>query len=412
MRTLFTLSAFALVLGIGSGYAAPSPTPSPEPTALPILHPDVLRRFEPIGKPVDHTSVKDQGNVGFCWSYSSTGRIESEFLRKTGKALDLSEEYIGFFHIYDQILAFAPTYFTTFEKKPGKSGFGAGLIIYFFFHPGEGAPDLTLANTLIDKYGIVPESAFNYKIHGGFFQKSVEGRVRRFINQVLRDPVRNREFRETNVDGTLSSRPNPGKILTALAKIYTLESEFDAKPAPGALCNSCRLLNAIQGFTFAGTTYTPKSFAKNYLGFKASDYEQITVTEKNQAEVLTRLGAALDAGQPAEIGITLFNGYDVAHKTSGVFAPESCGKTAVCEAAGGHALLVVNRTMDPRTRALNGIVVRNSWGTEFGRDADGDRSATKGYDIVTIDYLNELFSKAKVEANESREWSLLLKKTP
>ncbi len=403
MALLFSLAL--ATLGASSAIAVPSPTP----TSAPIIHPDLDRKFEAAGKPVEHTSVKDQGRVGFCWSYSTTARIEAEYLKKTGITLDLSEEFIGFYHIYDQILALAPTYFTTMERKPGKSGFGTDLLIYFFFHPGEGAPDLTLANALIEKYGIVPESAFSYKITGGFLQRGVEGRVRRFINQILRDPVKNREYRELNKDGSVSSRPVPAKILAELAKIYTLESEFDPAPKPGEVCRSCELMAAIQGFDFGGAHYTPKTFAKNLLGFSAANYEQIKVTPKNQAEAYARLQASLENGDAAEIGLTLFNGYHEAHLGNAVFSPETCGATTPCEVAGGHALLIVNRTIDPATRRTNGIVVKNSWGTKTGRDANGEFSASKGYDIITPDYLTEYY-KMKLDPGQTPEWDLLVRK--
>jgi aminopeptidase C len=411
----FTVRAFqafsVLALSCGFASAGVAAVPSPVPSSAPIIHPNLDRKFEPARKPVAHTSVKDQGNVGFCWSYSTVARIESDFLKRTGESVDLSEEFIGFYSLYEQILSAAPTYFTTMERQPGKTNIGADLLIYFFFHPGEGAPDLKLANTLVEKYGVVPESAFSYKIKVGFLQRGVEGRVRRFINHILREPTKNAEYRKVDRDGKLTAEPNPEKILIELAKIYTLESEFDLPPAAGAPCRSCELLKAIQGFDYAGNHFTPKSFAKDYLKFTATDYEEIIVTAKNQASALARLQFSIDAGNAAEIGLTLFNGFREAHLGDGVFSPETCGATEQCVSAGGHALLVVNRTIDPRTSKPNGFVVKNSWGTKTGRDANGEKSENAGYDIITPDYLAELF-KAKVDSDTDREWYILLKKNP
>lgn len=41
------------------------------------------------------TSIKDQNRSGTCWAYSTLSFFESEILKKTGKAYDLSEMFIA-----------------------------------------------------------------------------------------------------------------------------------------------------------------------------------------------------------------------------------------------------------------------------------------------------------------------------
>jgi C1A family cysteine protease len=41
------------------------------------------------------TPVKNQNRSGTCWDYATTGIVEAELLRKTGKVYDLSEMFIA-----------------------------------------------------------------------------------------------------------------------------------------------------------------------------------------------------------------------------------------------------------------------------------------------------------------------------
>ncbi len=45
-------------------------------------------------KNIEATEVKNQGNTGTCWCFSTSSFVESEILRKTGKKIDLSEMFV------------------------------------------------------------------------------------------------------------------------------------------------------------------------------------------------------------------------------------------------------------------------------------------------------------------------------
>ncbi len=363
-----------------------------------------------ISDPVTHSEIRDQGKTGFCWAYSTTAMLEAELLRERGIRTDLSEEYIGFFHIYEQLLKMAPQFFTM-EKaapegqdspRPGRDLLN-GALVTFFFHPAEGAPDLNLGMDLIEKYGIVPESAFAFKSAKGFFASRIEGRVRRFINQTLRDPVKNKAFRKRKADGTYTTEPLARPMLEALARVYT--NELDPS-TPGKLAKT--LLDVYRsGFAHDGITHDPKTFARDYLGFKRSDYQLLEVTPENEAERFALLRESLAQDRPVQLAFVLYADYSTAAKTTGILQNTLCEGKA-CPPAGGHAVLIVNEALSASTKRLDGFVIQNSWGA-FGLDARGKTDGEKGFQIVTLDYLRRIYTLEKAQP-QHRNWSFLLKR--
>jgi hypothetical protein len=380
----------------------PTPTPSPTPTPKPIINPTIIRNFSP-GNAVEHTSVKDQGQVGFCWSYSGMGLIESEHLKRTGETLDLSEEYIGFMYIYEQVLANAPEYFARANKTVNASAYKKGwkrfkhktktkignlvqgLIVNFLFGVSEGAPNLDLIMSLSKKYGVVPESAFNYKIQGADAEQSVSKRIMNFVNTILRDPEKNKEYRKQAVDGSYTNEPIPEKIYEALAKAYTLEDQG----RKAGTCNSCKLIDIQKGFTFDRSTYTAKTFLDNYIKFNTDNYVQINVSETNFADTMEKVRRSINDGEAVQFGMFLMSGFREAVKGNGILMPENCGTYNHCKVEGGHAILAVNSTTDEKGK-LNGIIIKNSWGP-FGLDEIGKKQGPLGYQIITLDYFQLAF---------------------
>lgn len=93
-----------------------------------------------ITKEVKTTSVKDQGNTGTCWDFSTLSFLESELLKSTGKEYDLSEMYV------------------VRNSYPDKAGYYVRLHGNKSFSQGGQGHD---AINAIKKYGIVPEEVYS-----------------------------------------------------------------------------------------------------------------------------------------------------------------------------------------------------------------------------------------------------------
>ena len=89
---------------------------------------------------IEASAVKNQGNTGTCWSFSTSSFIESEIYRNTGKMMDISEMF---------------TVRNTYPQKAWNYVMRQGKIQ---FSEGGLAHDVINA---VKKYGLVPESAYS-----------------------------------------------------------------------------------------------------------------------------------------------------------------------------------------------------------------------------------------------------------
>jgi len=160
-----------------------------------------------------------QGNTGTCWCFSTTSFYESEIQRITGKKINLSELY--------------PVYFEYIEKAReyintrGKS------------HLGEGS-ETNAVQRMMKIYGIVPIEAYEgkpsdqpYHNHEKMFSE---------INTYLRN------CKETNFWNEQA----------IIANIKSILNYYMGTPP--------------NSFTYAGRTYTPKSFLKDVTKLEPNDY--------------------------------------------------------------------------------------------------------------------------------------------
>ena len=170
------------------------------------------------------TSVKDQNRTGTCWSFAALAMLESELLRLMKPETDLSEMFI----VYQAYIEKAEKY----VRMHGNTNFGGGGT----FH------DVT---DMIRKYGIVPEVVYKGLNYGE--EKHVHGELDGLLKE--------------EVDAVIK---NPNRKLSPVWKetiVSTLKSYLGEIP---------------EKFDYQGKSYSPQSFARDFVGLNMDDYIEIT----------------------------------------------------------------------------------------------------------------------------------------
>ena len=174
-------------------------------------------------KDIPITSVKDQNRTGTCWSFSGIAFIESEMIRIGKPEVDLSEMFIVWNTYNEKAIKMV--------RMHGNLNFSAGGA----FH------DVT---EVINKYGIVPESVYTGLNYGE--EKHVHGEMDDMLNKQVTSVIenKNRKLSDSWID-----------VVNSTLNLYL--GEIPEK------------------FTYEGKEYSPKSFAKDYVGLNMDDYVEI-----------------------------------------------------------------------------------------------------------------------------------------
>ena len=170
------------------------------------------------------TSVKNQYRSGTCWSFSGLSFLESEMIRLGKPELDLSEMYVVW-HTYSEKAK-------KHVRVHGNLNFAAGGA----FH------DVT---NVIRDYGIVPESGYDGLNYGE--DKHVHGEMDRVLKQ--------------HVDAVIENKNRKLSTVWHEPLESTLNSYLGELP---------------KKFEYNGNTYTPQSFASDYVGLNMDDYVEIS----------------------------------------------------------------------------------------------------------------------------------------
>lgn len=175
-------------------------------------------------KVIPGTSVKDQNKSGTCWCFSSLSFFENELLRKTGKAIDLSEMFVVR-HCYNDK---ADKYVRMYGALNFAQG-GSPLDVPYVW----------------EKYGVMPEEAYRGLNYGE--DKHSHYEMADILTGIVRSVVK---------------KPNGKTISTAWREGFNgiLDAYLGKLP---------------ETFIYEGQTYTPQSFAKS-LPLEMNDYIAIT----------------------------------------------------------------------------------------------------------------------------------------
>ena len=160
------------------------------------------------------TPVKNQYHAGTCWDFATLSFIETETLRKTGKTLDLSENYIAYWAYVEKAQMYI--------LKQGHHQFSQG---------GQAHDALNV----ISKYGIVTEDAYPYlKNHSELFDS-----LKTFLDTII--------SKETVEDWK--------------QKYEQILDTFMGTPP--------------KQFDYEGKNYRPQQFAKEVVQFNPDDYVEL-----------------------------------------------------------------------------------------------------------------------------------------
>lgn len=175
-------------------------------------------------KPRYCTPVKNQFMSSTCWSFSSTSLLESELLKTCKGEVDLSEMFIARYSMKRKIQRHL--------KLKGKN----------FFTPGGQFHD---AVWVMKNYGMVPEEAYSGKGRGELLHdhSNLDTLFSWFIKDCLDMGT-----------AELTDRQN-----------FLVDSVLDHYLGP-----------VPSEFVYKDKTYTPYSFAEQFLGFNPDDFAEIT----------------------------------------------------------------------------------------------------------------------------------------
>lgn len=368
----FTTSLVALVLSINSCRNETS------------LHPSVSSTT---AVDIPQTPVKNQYAIGFCWSYAALALIESNYKIRTSQDLDLSEEALGYMRMRYEMSAVAKKYRAAAIPADEVRKWLEDKSLEGWFVRSHEASPVDDAMELIDRYGLVPESAWSLKFKS---RADVNALKRAMIEPYI-------AFLNSNESISNS----------ALDKVMTVDGAFPEAPP--------------SKFMFERTYYTPQEFARTYLKFQSRDYKLLQAKSAADSRAIiqaTKKAMAAGFSVPVSFGVSmknLKNGFFSAKDfeireldTNPEIIPE------VLSLNGNHAVIAtdfVNRggvegeiapsaleqEVSKSADELQYLKLKNSWGANSSTTEDGIdvNSSSDGFYRMDYAYIKAVSAKGR-----------------
>lgn len=174
---------------------------------------------------IEATEVKNQYSSGTCWSYATSSFLESEMVRMGRLPIDLSEMF-----------TVRQVYVDKAEKYVRLHG-------NLNFAQGGALPDVLY---VIDRYGAVPQSAYNGLNYGTDLNEhsELEMALKGIVDAVIKN----------------ENRSGITPVWQSAFEAY-LDTYLGAYP---------------ETFEYNGETYTPRTFADDVVGIDPDEYVQLT----------------------------------------------------------------------------------------------------------------------------------------
>lgn len=309
---------------------------------------------------IPNTSVKSQGVIGYCWAYAAVAMIESDFKKRTGRDIDLSEEAVGFFHFAEQLKA-------KMDDNLRKNKKDFSLIEGGFINGTSNALGSKDAFALIERWGLIPESQWTEKFETQIDKDfAIESIKENFL--ALQEKIRGKQ--------TAVQMNQIFEVLT--------DGAFTRIPPVDGFNNGSGQMNAVQ-------------YARNVVGFRPNAYQDVWISANyafsSLDSTLQRVKKTLGDGNVVGLSISMPADSVWNQRIQGT---RFVGLNQPFKLEGGHAMVITDfknpgGVFGPMpnvgaevTKAIDSglqFKLKNSWGSQTGRNEFGQVIQSGFYDM-------------------------------